>query len=174
MNCLLLQRVVLAIVDFLGKQQNLIKTCYVEYPWQKHLNCVSYSGSGANGSLHSSICGKGCLDNYKIRLIKRLCSLAELFSCLKRKAYHEIMIQNKWVLTSAIFPISRWLILDSALSFWLAFLHVYFNRHLRFSLLSSTIQIIFFSVIFAVAVSLKEKCRNDSFKPKLGNDTYRY
>ena len=55
----------------------------MHYPWQRRLNCVSYSGFGANRRLHSSIRGIEPLDIYILRLTKRLCGIGELFSRLR-------------------------------------------------------------------------------------------
>ena len=66
----------------------------MDHPWQRHLNCASYSGFGANERLHSSIQGRGRLDMYIFHLIKRLCNVGELFSCLRWKGYHKMMIHD--------------------------------------------------------------------------------
>ena len=66
----------------------------MDYGWQKRLKCSSYSEFGANRRLYSSIPGKVCLDIYKLGLKKRLCSVGELLSRLKWKAYHNMMIHN--------------------------------------------------------------------------------
>ena len=64
------------------------------YPWQKLLNCLINSVSGANKKLHSTILGRGQLDINILRLIKPLYSVSELLSRLRRKAYDETMIHN--------------------------------------------------------------------------------
>ena len=76
----------------LGKQ-NLMKICYVDYPWQRHLHDVYYKGFGGN-RCYLFIPGEGCLDIYILRLIKCLCSVSELLSCLTWKTYQKMTIYN--------------------------------------------------------------------------------
>ena len=80
---------------------------YVDYSWPMHLNSISCSGFGANRRLHSSISGRGRLDICILwtRLIKRLCSVGELFSRLRWKAY-KVMIHNHWVIPERSFMYS--------------------------------------------------------------------
>ena len=85
------------IEELLGKQYNLIKSSYVDYPWQKRLKYLSFSDFGANRKLHSSIPGRSCLDIYIFRLIKRLWSVGELFSRLRWKEYCKMMIHNHYL-----------------------------------------------------------------------------
>ena len=61
------------------------------------MNCVSYSGFGANRS--QSIRRRNRLDNLYSLLIRRLCRAGKLFSGLKWTAYHQRMVHNQWVLT---------------------------------------------------------------------------
>ena len=61
----------------------------------------------------------------------------------------------------------NFVILESILSFWLAFFHKFFKWDLKFSLLSITNPRIFSSVTFSIVVLLKEKFENDSLKPEV-------
>ena len=85
------------IEKLLGKQYDLIKSSYVDYPWQKRLKYLSFSDFGANRKLQSSIPGRSCPEIYIFRLIKRLWSVGELFSRLRWKEYCKMMIYNHYL-----------------------------------------------------------------------------
>ena len=67
----------------------------LDSPWQKRLNCLSYSNAGADRRLHSSVLRRG---RYILQLIKRLCTVDELFSRFSfkifSKAHNKMMIHN--------------------------------------------------------------------------------
>lgn len=70
---------------------------------KKRLKCLSHNNFGANRRLHSAFRAKDRLDIYILRLIKRLCSIGELLSRLRRKAYHKMMIHSLYILDSALY-----------------------------------------------------------------------
>ena len=64
------------------------KFCYLHYPWQRHLNCVSCSGFGVDERLNSLILGTDCLDVLILWLVKHLHSVGELLSHSRWRVYH--------------------------------------------------------------------------------------
>ena len=94
-----------AIVDLVSKQQNFLNISYVDNLWYMHLNCANLSDFAANGRLNLSISWWILLYIYAFWWLTGLCSIVELFSCLRWKTDRKLLIHNHLILAWAMFHV---------------------------------------------------------------------